>query len=203
MIVSHSKRFIFIKTRKTAGSSLQKALGYACAPGDVLISHPSLMPGWGSIPEAFEGVTPHVGRDFIAEHFPREWSEYAKVTVERHPLEKVVSLYWWEMREQREPLSFLRWFDSIADEDLTDFDRYGDADGRLLVDRVILVENIEEDYRRCCRALDLAEMPLGREKADIRPRGDVAQTHFTGEALERMRRVFRRECDAFGYGIPG
>jgi hypothetical protein len=51
MIISHSKRFIFIKTRKTAGSSLQKALALSCSPGDILYSSPTLLPSWASVPK--------------------------------------------------------------------------------------------------------------------------------------------------------
>lgn len=36
MIICHSHRFIFIKTRKTAGSSVEIALSRNCGPGDIL-----------------------------------------------------------------------------------------------------------------------------------------------------------------------
>ena len=36
MIVSHSRKFIFLKTRKTAGTSLEIALSKYCGPEDVL-----------------------------------------------------------------------------------------------------------------------------------------------------------------------
>lgn len=36
MIISHSRKFIFVKTLKTAGTSLEMALSKHCAPGDVL-----------------------------------------------------------------------------------------------------------------------------------------------------------------------
>jgi hypothetical protein len=36
VIISHSRKFIFIKTIKTAGSSLELALSRYCAPGDVI-----------------------------------------------------------------------------------------------------------------------------------------------------------------------
>ena len=36
MIVSFSKRFIFIKTRKTAGTSMEIALSGQCADGDIV-----------------------------------------------------------------------------------------------------------------------------------------------------------------------
>lgn len=37
MIISHSSHFIFIKTRKTAGISLEIALSRCCDPGDVIM----------------------------------------------------------------------------------------------------------------------------------------------------------------------
>ena len=36
LIISHSRRFIFVKTVKTGGTSLEMALSKYCAPGDVL-----------------------------------------------------------------------------------------------------------------------------------------------------------------------
>ena len=38
MIISHEHRFIFVKTHKTAGSSLEVALARECAAGDI-VSH--------------------------------------------------------------------------------------------------------------------------------------------------------------------
>ena len=36
MIVSHEHRFIFLKTKKTAGTSLELALSQLCGPDDVI-----------------------------------------------------------------------------------------------------------------------------------------------------------------------
>ena len=36
MIVSHKHKFIFFKTRKTAGSSIQVALANHCGPDDII-----------------------------------------------------------------------------------------------------------------------------------------------------------------------
>ena len=36
MIASHAHRFIFLKTRKTAGTSVEIALSKACGPDDVI-----------------------------------------------------------------------------------------------------------------------------------------------------------------------
>ena len=37
MIVSHSKKFIFVKAYKVAGTSVQEALEKECGPGDLVI----------------------------------------------------------------------------------------------------------------------------------------------------------------------
>ena len=36
MIISHRYKFIFIKTHKTAGSSMEMALGPLCGPDDII-----------------------------------------------------------------------------------------------------------------------------------------------------------------------
>ena len=40
MIVSHKHRFVFVKTRKTGGSSIEHALSEFCGGGDVLTPLP-------------------------------------------------------------------------------------------------------------------------------------------------------------------
>ena len=36
MIISHRHRFIFVRTEKTAGSSVEQALAEVCGPEDVI-----------------------------------------------------------------------------------------------------------------------------------------------------------------------
>ena len=36
MIISHKHKFIFVKTRKTAGTSVQEALERICGPDDIV-----------------------------------------------------------------------------------------------------------------------------------------------------------------------
>jgi len=137
---------------------------------------------------------------YIRDKYPNEWSEYTKVTVERHPLDKVVSLYWWQTHNDRS-VSFKDWFDSSPDARFTDFDLYGDKSGKLLVDNVIRFEEIQADYENLCRELGLTIFPLGREKSGIRPNERVAIDYYTEEMLSRVRRIFDREIEAFGYDI--
>ena len=36
MIVSHAKKFIFVKTRKTSGTSMEVSLSQVCGPDDII-----------------------------------------------------------------------------------------------------------------------------------------------------------------------
>jgi hypothetical protein len=55
VIISHSRRFIFVKTSKTAGSSLELALSLHCADGDVLTP---LLPPEDALRARIGGVPP-------------------------------------------------------------------------------------------------------------------------------------------------
>lgn len=125
MIISHRHKFIFIKTEKTAGTSIELALARVCGPEDVITAlvHPedrelqrSLGPGYRGqqndliplrflnpldIARALKALerprfTNHIGCREVRRFVPPEvWKSYYKFCVERNPWDKVVSLYFW------------------------------------------------------------------------------------------------------------
>lgn len=127
MIISHAHRFIFIKTRKTAGTSIEAALRPHLGPDDV--STPIHaddeaqcralgIPGPQNFIRPFGQYRPYDWRryamdrkrqDFknhlpgprIRQMIPRNvWDSYFKFCVERHPFDKAVSGYYWSMSER-------------------------------------------------------------------------------------------------------
>lgn len=102
MIVSHQHRFIFIKSAKTAGTSLEVALGRICGADDVITP---LTPNnsrfdsdtYQHKPRNNEGFTNHMPADEIHKRVGEEvWNSYLKITVVRNPWDLVVSRYYWE-----------------------------------------------------------------------------------------------------------
>lgn len=126
MIICHRHAFVFVKTRKTAGSSIEIALSRLCGPGDVVTR-------LGDEEERVrreEGGYGPAGHDKpLHRHGPRElwkrlrhgrcatrfsnhaglatartlvddvtWSRLLRVTSERNPWDKAVSRYYWQKR---------------------------------------------------------------------------------------------------------
>jgi len=60
MIISHEHKFIFLKTRKTAGTSIELALRQLCGPNDII-------PPIGATEEALQRAAGHSGRP------PQNW----------------------------------------------------------------------------------------------------------------------------------
>lgn len=125
VILSHRHRFIFIKTEKTAGTSIEIALSRVCGPEDVItfLAHPedralkaSLGPGYRNAQHDLVPLSKHTPLDLaqavarrrllrFENHMgaadirrfvdPEVWESYFKFCVERNPWDKVVSAYWW------------------------------------------------------------------------------------------------------------
>src|SRR5918997_5095351 len=122
MIISHKHKFIFLKTRKTAGTSIEIALSRLCGDRDIItpigqderfrreFSHRGSQNFRVASPER----EPNDGRprkevDYY-NHIPAErvrvligtaiWDEYYKFCFERNPWDKAISLYFWLTRNR-------------------------------------------------------------------------------------------------------
>lgn len=126
MIVSHRHRFIFLKTSKTAGTSIEIALSRFCGPDDIItpISEEDerlRREAGGRGPQNYEGrvwqYTPSdwwkklVHRNPVSRfynHIPARkarrrlgegvWDRYFKFCVARNPWDRVISQYHWRQR---------------------------------------------------------------------------------------------------------
>ena len=118
MILSHSHRFIFLKTRKTGGTSFEIALSKHLSDGDVitpvapgdemlrtslgfrgpqnyLFEDDPVTPGSMLLPH-FKFHNHMEAREVRARIPPQLFDGYLKVAVVRNPFDYVVSWYYWE-----------------------------------------------------------------------------------------------------------
>ena len=98
LIISHKHRFIFIRPKKVASSSIEFALRQILGPRDVATSlrlyrptGPLQLPSVGYI----SGCPPHATAYHIKRWFPQAWKSYHKFTLVRNPWDVCVSLYFW------------------------------------------------------------------------------------------------------------
>lgn len=184
MIVSHRHRFIFVKTKKAAGTSLEIALAGICGPEDVItpisprdeaerarIGHPGPQnlrpprrhpPGVAHLRRVLSRGDPdfrnHMPAARIRELLPAgTWEAYFTFCFDRNPWDRAVSLFHWVGGERR--------FGSIADfvrsgeeRPFSNYERY--AIGEVVaVDRVYRYEDMAAALAEISQTLGL-ERPL-------------------------------------------
>ena len=225
MIVSHKYRFIFIKTGKTAGTSIEIFLSRHCGNEDILTPIRPPVPGhiprnhrgfWNPLPEFQSRPQPRMEtlRDLrqrrkFYNHIPARvlrlrvpadiWREYFIFCVERNPWDKALSHY--AMVNERSG-GKLTLDDYITNGFFPqDFDKYTDKSGRLLVDRVIRYESLAEELGQVFAMLGVPfDGDLGiRAKSGYRHDRRPYQEVYNERNREIIAAAFAREINMLGY----
>jgi hypothetical protein len=229
VIVSHEHKFIFLKTQKTGGTSVELALSRICGPDDIVTSVSAddeatrigLGPQHEAIPLAYRrpgwrlmqlcGFRPSKAGIAYFNHMsaavlrramdPALFDAYRKVTVVRNPWDREVSRYFWHYRKQRRRPSF-EYFVRMPRyrPGRKNFDVYS-TDGLIVADTVLRYERLAEDFSRFIHSLGINLVPeLPRAKAGVRPKEKRDYREFYNATTRRI--VARRsalEIAAFGY----
>ena len=209
MIVSHQHKFIFVKTRKTAGTSLEVFLEPLCGEQDVVTP---VSPAYhdnetvSHQPRNHEGYRNHAPASVIRAQVGEDvWNRYYKFSVERNPWDKMVSMYWWRKFQYNSVDdfdSFCRKAVAQPDNVYTcpsDFHFYTIND-ELCVDTVMQFETMMDDFSSVCEHLGLGKVgTLPRAKSKIRKE----KRHYSGYYNDALRQLiadrFHNEIELFGY----
>jgi hypothetical protein len=217
MLISHVSKFIYLKTRKTAGTSVEIYFEPYCMPpkersGDCH-NRTARVSEWGVVGSRGSADRPWYNHQPAAEI--RElvggavWESYYKFCVIRNPFDKVVSHFWHELKpEVREEFRRVDFSTVRGTFDAwTGLRRFpADAqiytiDGEPAVDGYIRWERLWEDLRGVCNTLELPWQPqrLGRYKSEYRKRPERFEDYYTREAASRVEDAFAWEFEYFGY----
>ena len=227
MILSHKYRFIFIKTRKTAGTSVEISLSRFCGPDDVItpisVKDELIRRKMGVGPRNYDGFLPdwkalrhgrlargfrywnHMRASQIRRRVGRRiWNSYFKFCFERNPWDKTVSLFHHERKHKKAH----RWEDNIEsflqhrEHRLpSDFRRYT-IGGLVAVDRIGRYEQLEHDLTHICQQVGIEfDGWLPRAKGNFR----TDRRHYTDVLNARQRDIvskrFAQEIQLLGYSF--
>lgn len=232
MIVSHQYRYIFLKTRKTAGTSIELALSRCCGDRDTITPV-----SWrdellrrevgGRPPQHYRapyreyavadwwrlirrrrpklGFYNHMSAAEIrARIAPGVWRDYFKFCFERDPWDKVVSYYHYRFRRHpgRAP-SFSEFVLGGGAAEASDFDAYA-PDGTIAMDYVGRYETLVDSLDDVRQRVGLPEpLTLPQAKAGLRrDRRPLAEVYGPRER-DAVAAAFAREIAAFDYRFGG
>lgn len=220
MILSHRHQFIFIKTSKTAGTSVEIALSRHCGPDDIITP---ISPEDESTRRELGGVGPqnhrpppgpdgrpqgrragfynHMCATEIQALIPAQmWDDYFTFCIERNPWDRIISLYYWRNRE--EPRPTVRDFLESDEPDrlrTKGRDLYT-IDGEVVVDRILRYESLEEELEEVRQLLGIpVPLELPRTKAQFRTDRRPYQELLTPEEAQLVASRFDREIELLGY----
>jgi len=200
MFISHKYRFIFIKTRKTAGSSLEKFfLDIHNNDKEYVFGG---MPPEHLLPINCVGDVEHKGWKWIEKHFPNEWKNYYKFTVERNSWDKVVSIYFWQ--RYYGPWK-IKPFNEYIKTQKKLFNRkcwslYTD-DNNLKVDNVIQFGNLHNNFKKIARNIGI---PYTNELLNIKLKTSQRdnqnyQEMYNEETKKLVGKSYKSVIDFFQY----
>jgi hypothetical protein len=213
VIVSHERGFVFMKTRKTAGTSVEIALSRICGEDDVITpvtpeDEALRRAAGGRGPQNFE-APPNLNRNAF-NHMPvsmvrtmlgrKRFESYFSFAVERNPWDAVVSLYHWRFRDGL-PGSFA---DYVASEAVATFAtknaRIYRIKGEVAVDRVLRYEALAEELDAVWNELALPGRPdLPHAKSGTRPVGPSYRSYYDDASRQRVAELFAAPIGELGY----
>jgi len=246
MVISHRYRFIFVKTGRTAGTSIEVFLSSVCGPEDVLTPFSEPEEGhrprnyagfFNPFPELVEQATLAGGvqgarlrltlndllrRRKFYHHIPAwqvqmrsprcVWAEYFKFCVERNPWDKAVSGWYWHNHKYGGRTSLDQYLDLLRDRSRSRAPGVGayplnypnythPRSGRLMLDRVLRYENLEQELVPILAQLGIpAEGALrARAKSGFRKDGGRYQTALSSSQRRVIGELFKEEIQLHDY----
>lgn len=208
MIISHTRRFIFNKPMKTAGSSLEVCLYEYLGDGDIVGNNGAenlkLLRSRETKVQIREAS--HVALAEMVRGYGWKCIDYTHFTVVRNPWDRAVSLFYWRNPDYREaPLrearaEFQRWVGfGLRELENSSYSWMGYP----IADVVLKYEMLNQGMRELSHDLGLeTEVDMGahRDKSGLRPGYSRAFTELYDEASwSLVGQVLAADAVMFGY----
>jgi len=200
VIISYTHKFIFIKSIKTAGTSVEAILSNFCGGDDIVTPlgdysfnrdekgewiHKAMNPG--DFQQHDDALT-------IKNKLPAEvWEGFFKFSIARNPWDRLISDFHWQKRRDpaMQPRKRFYHYLGIPLDEFTEIkklfsqfaesgpwdnnDRFYVIDDKLCVDYVIRYENLTEDFGEVCQRIGIPAENLPHLKSGMRK----VQRHYS------------------------
>lgn len=223
MIISHERKFVFVKTTKTAGTSVEIALTKYCGPDDVITPiHPDdeaikrekgLRGPQNDVQTLADGTALRLfnhapGRRARRVIGTQAWRDYFTFAFERNPFDRVVSA-WHYMKKNREAKGTYRPDMTLAAyiENENALTRLRDrgwglytVNDAVIVDKVYRFEELNDAMADIYDRLGIPDgEPLMQTKVSKREAG--YRDYYDDATRKAVETAFARELDTFGYSF--
>ena len=218
-LISHRAQFIFLKTYKTAGTSIEVALEPLCLPEgapsgahyrEAAISSAGIV---GARGRAAHGQTwkAHMSARAVRAAIGADiWRRYRKITVVRNPFERTVSQFFFSLDDEDRAAAaasfdeakraFRRW---LPRADLARNMNKLLIRGRFQPDHVLFYETLAADFAALQRGLGQRPTGLPHLKAGSRVRPEAWPDFYDMDARRIVEKGCAFELAYFGYSFEG
>lgn len=227
MIVSHRHKLIFVKTLKSAGTSIELELARHCGPDDIVTPIFPGIPGhrprnWRGWFAPWRGVRRSgdlrknllecLRRDRIYNHIPARfararlpadvWDSYLKVCVERNPWDKTLSHFHMFRnaawhRHHDPELTLDRYLENRIFCHNAPF--YCDTRGKPLVDRVLRYDRLDAELAGLFAEIGVPFEGLPQAKSTLRPDKRPYREVFGPRQTRIIADAFEHEISLHGW----
>jgi len=202
-MVSHNKKFIFLHTPRTAGTSIERALEQYCDYNPIVIDDLAIPKGFrkrgwtNSMDGLYMG---HSSPDLLKQYLGDEcWNSFYKFNIIRNPWIRVISMYA-NSPQNRE--SFKDWLfnDQNLDHQRKLFKSQlhwiMDKQGNDLVDNIYKYETLSEDWRTICDDIGIEHTPLKHHNSSAH---FYYTEYYDQETIDYVGHMYEQEITRFNY----
>ena len=228
MIISHQNKFIFIKTAKTAGTSIEIGLSQFCHSNDIVLG----LSAEDTLVRQKLGISPHLNttapysnykfNDWkklllkcrrkrlpfrrhshaseIKSYLGDEiWGKYFKFCFERNPFDRAISFYFWNTRTLSVKPDINTFLQSKSKRELSNWENYT-INNQVAVDIVGRYECLDDELAKVIERLGFPKFILPTvNKNSLRTNREHYSHILSPETRAHVENICAHEIDTFGY----
>ena len=205
VLISHKYKFIYIKNKKVASTSVEAFFQKFCLPEEEQKNYvPTNETVYRETPAGIIGARHKADHKFYNHISAKEvkkligakkFNSYYKFSVVRNPFDSVVSYYFWQ--EQNDKMPFSKY---CKKDRLKNLKRIS-IDGNPVMDYIIRFENLEQGIKHVCEKVGIPFDPslIAHFKSGYRQDGNDYHKMYTENDVKSVQKAFKKEINYFNY----